>query len=63
MASTGLLVVQQLWPQVPTGWPQALALFGAGLLAWAAGKPLPHLGATTNVRLEAPAPTPPGGGP
>ena len=65
VASTGLVVVQQLWAagvMPPAGWPQSLALFGVGLLAWAAGKPLPHLGATTNVRLEAPAPTPPGGG-
>ena len=60
VCSTGLLAFQQFQGQVPAGWPQSLALFGAGLLAWAGGMPLPHLGATANLPPSPqPAPVPP----
>lgn len=48
-ATAALAVLQQLWPQVPAGWPQSLALAGGALLAWATGSAMPHLGATVNA--------------
>jgi hypothetical protein len=49
VATVALAVLQQLYPQVPAGWPQSVALAGGALLAWATGTALPHLGATVNA--------------
>lgn len=39
-------VLHQFYGSLPTGWPQGLALGGAGLLAWLTGRALPPLSAS-----------------
>lgn len=41
--------LHQLIAHLPAGWPQGLALGGAGLLAWLTGRALPQLGAKADA--------------
>lgn len=48
-AAGGLLT--QLWPLIPVGWPQSIALTVAALISWATGHALPMLGSTPALSL------------
>lgn len=49
-------VLHQFYGSLPAGWPQGLALGGAGLLAWLTGRALPPLGAQTAAPVAPAAP-------
>ena len=53
LATGALGLLSQLYGAIPAGWPQSIALVGAGAVAWLSGKALPPLGAPSHEALEA----------
>lgn len=60
VATVALVVLHELAPSIPAGWPQSVATAAGALLLWATGGAMPHLGATANLPPSPlPAPVPP----
>lgn len=51
-ATAVMTVLVQLFPAIPPGWPQSIALGLAAFLAWVTGRALPHLGSPSQAQLS-----------